>query len=399
MAVPSTPNIYPRPRALLDSIMLYWRPPSSAGSSPIVGYTITCPLINYYKTVPASYDIVTVRGLVNGIDYTFSIVAINSSGPGPAAVFETVQVGKDPSSPYNITASLESDTSALINWNFSSTTGEAPTKYFVITPFPSTIAPIIKDWTYSNSHEILMRELSTGVNYRFLVQAVNDVRYSPYTSFSNPILIQTTWLPTNLDPIQCWFDASKLDYEDGQILTAWPDLVNISALAVADGYIWPHLRKYAVNGLSVVKLNPNNLLFMSPLLTSASQSFFAVSRQIGGQNRRVFGSYISNQYIGYDSGVKRILFLDSDRSEAGAIPSDTNWDIISLVLVQNTSNALYWNGSIMETKTTSNIINALSFNAEEDSSDCEIAEVIFYNRDLTTEEQQVVEGYLAWKWG
>jgi hypothetical protein len=369
------------------------------GSSPIIGYTITCPLINYNRTVPSNYNSVTVTGLVNGYDYTFSIVAINLNGTSPSVIFETVQVGKDPSSPSNIIATLKSDTSALINWNFSSITGEAPTKYFVITPLPSTIAPIIKDWTYAGTHDILIGDLSTGVYYTFLVQAVNDVRYSPYNSFSNPLLIQTRWPPTNIANIQCWFDASVLEYEDGQIMTSWVDQTNISELTVENDYTWPYFRKNVLNGLSVVRFNTDNLLFMSPLLNSTSQSFFAVSRQVDGINKRVFGSYISNQYIGYNSGQKRVLFLDSNGSVQGRTQSDTNWDLISVVLIQNTSNVLYWNGSMIQTKNTSNIINSLSFNGEADTSDCEIAEVIFYNRNLTTEERQVVEGYLAWKWG
>ena len=402
MAVPSTPNIYPKPCAQLDYIAVFWQPPLSDGGSPITSYTITCSPINFSRTVPSNHNQLELRGLSIGIVYTFSISAANINGSGPFISFRPIQVGGDPSEPSHIIASTINNTSVLVTWNFSTlTTGQAPTHYFVLTVIPSTIgiAPIMKGWTFENQNNFIFDNLSTGITYHILTQAVNDIRYSSYNDFSNYFTVQTTWLPTMLDPIQCWFDASLLSYYNGQALTSWVDQAKQSILNLAAGKSWPTLRTAALNGLSVTTFNTSNVLKMTPLLSETTQSFFAVVRQSGGINKSVFGSYTSNQYIGYAGGKKKIINLDGNPNTVSVTNSDSNWDIISLTLVQNVSNNMYWNGTSIEVSNNSNIINSLSFNNEANPSNCEIAEVIFYNRDVITEERQVVEGYLAWKWG
>jgi len=386
--------------------MLWWQPPADTGSMPITGYVVTNPQIAYSKTMPANSNQMTITGLSAGIDYTFAIAAQNANGTGPSVNFKTVQVGREPSRPTNIVASLITDNDALVSWSYAQTAGEAPVRYFIITPVPVIpgSAPSTASWTYANFSNMLIPDLSTSIEYTFLVQAINDVRYSPYDSFSNNLIIQVSWVPTNILNIQFWFDASKIQgLADGERLTSWADQTGISAVNTAPMWNWPEYKDAALNGLSVIRFNPGSLLVVSPQLPVSAlgptaQSFFAVSRQLGGLNRRIFSSYLTNQYIGYNSGQKQTLYMNGPPDYYNNTPSDTNWDIISLVLIDNTSSNFYWNGTSIFTSNLANNIDSISFNGTGDTSDCEIAEVIFYNANLTTEERQVVEGYLAWKW-
>ncbi len=68
MSVPSTPNIYPKPCAELDNIVVFWQPPISDGGSPIISYTIICSPNNFTRTVPSNYNQIQLDGLVRGID-------------------------------------------------------------------------------------------------------------------------------------------------------------------------------------------------------------------------------------------------------------------------------------------------------------------------------------------
>ena len=46
-------------------------------------------------------------------------------------------------------------------------------------------------------------------------------------------------------------------------------------------------------------------------------------------------------------------------------------------------------------------MNGLTINdgAYGEQSDCDAAEIVLYNVVLTTTQIQLIEGYLAWKWG
>jgi hypothetical protein len=203
--------------------MLWWQPPAYPGSSPITGYVVTNTQISYSKTMPANSNQITVTGLTTGVDYTFAVAAKNANGTGPPSYFKTVQVGLPPSSPTNIIASLVTDNDALVTWSYSQTAGEAPVKYFIITPVPVIpgSAPSTVSWIYAPFSSMVVQDLSTSIEYTFLVQAINDVRYSPYNSFSNNLIIQVSWTPTNILNIQFWFDASKIQgLADGENLTS-----------------------------------------------------------------------------------------------------------------------------------------------------------------------------------
>lgn len=60
-----------------------WTAPSDNGGSPITGYTVTSAPDGQICTT--SETTCTVTGLSNGIEYTFTVVATNANGTGPAS--------------------------------------------------------------------------------------------------------------------------------------------------------------------------------------------------------------------------------------------------------------------------------------------------------------------------
>ena len=66
-----------------------WTAPSSNGGAAISGYTVTSTDLtvpaNGGQTCTAAVTTCTVTGLTNGNVYTFTVVATNASGTGPAS--------------------------------------------------------------------------------------------------------------------------------------------------------------------------------------------------------------------------------------------------------------------------------------------------------------------------
>ena len=71
-------------------VALHWAAPSSDGGGGITGYRITASPAITPVTVAASARSATITGLTNDTTYTFSIVATNSAGSGPAATSPAV---------------------------------------------------------------------------------------------------------------------------------------------------------------------------------------------------------------------------------------------------------------------------------------------------------------------
>jgi outer membrane protein assembly factor BamB len=81
-----------------SSAQVYWSAPLSTGGSPITNYSVTASSGGGTCSTTGALTC-TVGGLVNGSPYTFTVVAANSVGPGPAStasnsvVPEPVQAG------------------------------------------------------------------------------------------------------------------------------------------------------------------------------------------------------------------------------------------------------------------------------------------------------------------
>ena len=67
------------------SAFVHWSPPASDGGSAIVGYTVTSSTGSRTCTWTSGPLSCTVSGLAKGTTYTFTVVAINGVGTGPAS--------------------------------------------------------------------------------------------------------------------------------------------------------------------------------------------------------------------------------------------------------------------------------------------------------------------------
>jgi Fibronectin type III domain len=147
--------------------------PSNTGGSPITGYAVQS---NPPGGVDASAGTLTIprtiTGLVNGTPYTFTVVATNIAGTGPASAPSNVVTPADvPGPPTNVVAT-PGNGSASVTFAPPSVTGGKPISGYTVTSIPSGGVDANAGST-ATTHAIT--GLTNGVSYQFVVVARNAV--------------------------------------------------------------------------------------------------------------------------------------------------------------------------------------------------------------------------------
>ncbi len=86
--IPGAPTALTADPANGGGVTIGWAAPANDGGSPITGYTVTSSPAG--GTCAVSGNSATCTGLTPGTNYTFSVVATNAAGNGPAATVQEV---------------------------------------------------------------------------------------------------------------------------------------------------------------------------------------------------------------------------------------------------------------------------------------------------------------------
>ena len=206
--------------------------------------------------------------------------------------------------------------------------------------------------------------------------------------------------PTYISGCVLWNDASTLT-GTGAVGT-WTNLAGASYTIACTGTKTPNGR----NGLTTVNLTTSQTWIPSPDVALGSHSLFWSGRQTGGTNGRVLQGTANNHLYGYWGGYKRAIYNNNSPGQLTTSPSDREWDIFSYTRVAEGAYVFSWNGSVLFSGATStgSWMDGLRINsgASAEPSDCEIGEIIVYNRILVesgaVDERRMVERYLDAKW-
>ncbi len=170
--------------------------PASNGGMPITAYTVTSGKIKVKGTLSP----ITVKGLVNGTQYTFMVTATNKMGTGQATASNPVTPSTVPAAPTKVTATLGAPSSnqATVSFTAPASNGSPITGYTVTSKpaggFDTNAG------TTSTSH--LVTGLNDGVAYTFTVTATNtdgtgkasaaSKSVTPYTVPGAPAITKVT---------------------------------------------------------------------------------------------------------------------------------------------------------------------------------------------------------------
>jgi hypothetical protein len=225
-------------------------------------------------------------------------------------------------------------------------------------------------------------------------------------------LVWPLWAPTDFPNLTLWLDASTLSPALGATIAAWPDLSGNNRTVNLVGTPAPTISPTLKNGRKVVRFKVNEgRLRAVGLATTKDYTLVYVARQWGTTPGRIacatlpggnvlFGWWTTYQDIAYVTNA----FLTPDVRAAWT----TNWKMYSADGASTPSYIprLFSNGVLLsgESTRTDGWANTFNLSGYEptgpgETSDAEVAEVVFYNRKLSDADRQTVESYLRAKWG
>jgi len=217
--------------------------------------------------------------------------------------------------------------------------------------------------------------------------------------------------PTDLTGLTVWLDASQLTQADGvSIGTQWSDLSGGGHHGAVVGSPAPVVKTNALNGKRVVRFAAHEGRIRGNGMCTAGSydlTVLYIGRMWGTNLGRIFtntyppynflvGTYSGSAYPGmYDNGWVG--------PTPASLSGPSQWMLYGGVCTSSLQ-TLYVNGATAGTGASSNghdsLWNLSGYDATADTEtcDCEIAELVVYNRALTTTERQAIENYLSAKW-
>ena len=180
-AAPTTPTV----TSIQDrTVVLSWAPPANNGAA-ITGYDVSSSQ-GYTKACASTTC--TLDGLVNDVEYAFTVVAINEVGrsdPSPASAPARPDARPDAPAPPSL---VFGDRSLAVSWATPRSNGSPVLSYTLeISPAPAT-GPIQRTGVTGNA--LVWDGLQNGVAYQVRVQAVNRApdpsEWSAYSATAVP---------------------------------------------------------------------------------------------------------------------------------------------------------------------------------------------------------------------
>ncbi len=147
--------------------------PVDNGNSPITSYTVTSTPGSVTATGASSP--ITITGLTNGVEYTFTVTATNIAGTSVASSASNAVTPVVPPAPGQVLALTAQGVNqqALLNWD-ASVTGGAANDYIVeYKPSASDTWQTFADGTNTLT-KVIVDELENDLSYDFRVSAVNN---------------------------------------------------------------------------------------------------------------------------------------------------------------------------------------------------------------------------------
>jgi uncharacterized repeat protein (TIGR01451 family) len=163
-----------------SAVRVSWQPPLQRAGS-VTGYRVVAtPGGRSCTTGPNGRDCV-VRGLTNGVNYTFSVVAQSTAGDSPA-VTVTGRPRTVPTAPRNL-ATTTQNSRLRLDFTRPASNGGAPiTQYQGRCAPDHPTLPTRSATTTDNTTRVIVTNLTNGVRYDCQVRARNQAGWGPWTT-------------------------------------------------------------------------------------------------------------------------------------------------------------------------------------------------------------------------
>lgn len=167
------------------SVSLSWNAPVSNGGSYVTGFevTLSSSAATDNSTIVMGSKSATITGLESGLDYTFTVKAINAVGKS-AGTNAYALVALAPSAPSAPIMNLDTETSLSVIWSAPASNGGSPiTSYVVAYSTNSDMSGATEVSTTEKS--MILNGLTAGTVYYVAVKAKNIAGGSSYSAVSS----------------------------------------------------------------------------------------------------------------------------------------------------------------------------------------------------------------------
>jgi len=201
------------------SATVSWVAPASNGGSAITGYTVTSSPGGFAASTTGALSF-SVTGLTNGSSYTFSVVAANGVGVGPAsAPSNAVTPSTVPSAP-NILSATRGNAQVSVIWTLPASNGGAPIAGYTVTSSPGSFT------STTSATSAVVPGLTNGTSYTFTVVATNVAGSSLPSAASAPVVPATTPGPPT--------SVVGTRGASGQVIVSWNSPASNGGLAITN---------------------------------------------------------------------------------------------------------------------------------------------------------------------
>jgi hypothetical protein len=227
-----------------------------------------------------------------------------------------------------------------------------------------------------------------------------------------------SFVPSDLTGLTVWLDASQLGLADGAEVEPWPNLG--SGPDAANYNVSPYrptLRANALNGLPVVRFIPGAGLrggyaLGGGTLGPYNLTLVYVARMVGPGIGRIFTATYpgANYLVGFHTSAFECMY------DNGWVSAGVGWPVLPTPWKMYGSDGSHdgtnyltrflINGVVTASATNGSGMGTLGWNLSgyaqaggEETCDCEVAEVLLYDRKLSDAERLQAEEYLRDKWG
>jgi hypothetical protein len=222
--------------------------------------------------------------------------------------------------------------------------------------------------------------------------------------------------PSSLSGLVAWLKADAISASDGDAVASWVDSSGNSNTPVqATAANKPTYTTNVLNGLPVVRFDGNDGLTMPTAgnFDLATPTIFVVAKRNAGTS----GSIMGKSTTGFTDGRRRKMAVatssggiayaaGSDSQSIAITATPGNWNMFGVVATSNTSHSIYLNGTKTDFTTTladstlnaANMIIGSNFAVGTEPFNGDIAEIIIFNRALSSTQVVGIENYLANKY-